>query len=443
MKVAFCILTLLGSLSLLYAKPNVLLICIDDLNTHLPMYGHQHIHTPNMEKLANQGRLFSHHYVQAPTCGVSRFSLLFGKYPPMRADNGLIAKHHKKQNPSPSFPSWLKSKGYETIAIGKISHHPGGYLGKNWDDPTKPEMPGAWTRSLMPCGPWKTPVAAMHGYAGGKARVRGKNSPLETTTETPAYPDDLILEGAQKELNTLATSEKPWLLAVGFIKPHLPFTAPQTFLNHYKDITFPPIPSPTKPNTPSLWHGSWEFMGNYSNAKDPRKDAAYALEVRKYYAASTSYVDDNIGKLLTHLDKTGLSKNTTVILWSDHGFSLGEKAIWGKHHLYITALHAPLIIRTPNQKTAGQATSEIVETIDLYPTICELAGLPLPGHLDGQSLTKIIDDPKAKSDGTAISLWRKDKSIITKETHTIFRDAKPLLKFDLTKDPHEKNNLIK
>jgi len=423
--------------------PNILLICIDDLNTQLACYGHKHVNSPNIDKLASQGRLFKRHYVQAPTCGASRFSLLTGEYPPANGNNGLLAKHYQKKNPSPSLPHWLKSKGYQTVAIGKISHHPGGNMGKEWNDPDKPEMPGAWTRSLMPCGEWKTPRGAMHGFAGGKPRTRKYSPRIETTTQTPAYPDDLILEGAQKELDTLAKSEKPWLLAVGFIKPHLPFTAPQNFLDHYKNVKFPPIPSPEKPDAPSLWHGSGEFMGNYADKNDPRKDAAYALDVRKHYAASTSYVDDNVGKLLAHLKKTGVSKNTVVILWGDHGFSLGEKAIWGKHHLYHTALHSPLIVRIPDQKTAGKATDAVAETIDIYPTICELAGIPLPKHLDGKSLVKTVNDPSVGSDGIANSFWSGNKSTITQDTHTIFKKGKPFLKFDLTKDPHEEHNLVK
>jgi len=423
--------------------PNILLICIDDLNTQLACYGQKHIHSPNIDQLASEGRQFSRHYVQAPTCGASRFSLLTGEYPPANGNNGLIAKHYQKKDPSPSLPHWFKSKGYETVAIGKISHHPGGYMGKNWNDPEKPEMPGSWTRSLMPCGEWKTPRGAMHGFAGGKPRTRAYSPRIETTTNKPAYPDDLILEGAQKELDDLAKSDKPWLLAVGFIKPHLPFTAHQKFLDQYKDVEFPPIPSPDKPSGPSLWHGSGEFMGNYASKKDPRKDMTYALDVRKHYAASTSYVDDNVGKLLAHLEKTNAAKNTIIILWGDHGFSLGEKSIWGKHHLYHTALHSPLIIKTPSHPSAGKATNAVAETIDIYPTICELAGIPLPEHLDGKSLAMIVKDSNAKSDGIANSFWQGAKSTITQDTHTIFKKEKPFLKFDLTKDPHEQNNLVK
>ncbi|MBT8043839.1 MAG: sulfatase [Verrucomicrobiae bacterium] len=439
----FTILFFLLALTTAYSKPNVLLICIDDLNTQLACYGHSHVQSPNIDKLASQGRQFSRHYVQAPTCGASRFSLLIGKYPPPNGNNGLIGKHYLKKNPTPSLPLWFKSKGYQTVAIGKISHHPGGLMGKDWNDPQKPEMPGAWTRSLMPCGDWKTPRGAMHGYAGGKARTRAYSPRFETTTNQPAYPDDLILAGAKKQIDTLTKSNKSWLLAVGFIKPHLPFTAPKRLLDLYKNTAFPPIPSPDKPVGPSLWHGSSEFMRNYADKNDPRKDADYALDVRKHYAASTSYVDDSVGKLLGHLKKSGVADNTIIIIWGDHGFSLGEKKIWGKHHLYHTALHSPLIIKLPNQKSAGTATKAIAETIDIYPTLCELAGIPLPTGLDGMSLAKIVSDPAATSDGTAISYWAGNKSVITKDTHTIFKKDQPYLKFDLNQDPNEEHNLIK
>jgi iduronate 2-sulfatase len=443
MKITTFIIALLCCLQIAGAKPNILLICIDDLNTQLACYGHKHVHSPNIDKLASQGRQFSRHYVQAPTCGASRFSLLIGKYPPSNGNNGLVGKHYMKKDPSPSLPHWFKSKGYQTISIGKISHHPGGFMGKEWNDPEKPEMPGSWTRSLMPCGDWKTPRGAMHAFAGGKPRTRAYSPRIETTTNTPAYPDDLILTGAQQEIDILTKTGKPWLLAVGFIKPHLPFTAPQKFLDHYKNVEFPPIPDPNKPTGPSLWHRSGEFMGNYADKNDPRKNADYALKVRKHYAASTSYVDDNVGKLLAYLEKSGTTNNTIIILWGDHGFSLGEKAIWGKHHLYHTALHSPLIIKIPNQQTAGKPSDAVAETVDIFPTLCELANIPLPNGLEGMSLARVVSDPTTPSDGAAISFWAGNKSTITRDTHTIFKKEQPFLQFDLTKDPHETNNLIK
>lgn len=422
-------------------KPNILLICIDDLNTQLPSFGHTHVQAPHIETLASQGRLFKRHYVQAPTCGVSRFSLLSGLYPPASAGNNQIKSYYSKKDAQPSLPHTFKANGYTTVSIGKISHYPGGNAGKDWNDPQQPEIPGAWTKALMPCGDWKTPQAAMHGYAGGKPRIQGKNPVVETTTLTPAYPDDLITTSALTELSQLTKSQEPWFLAVGFIKPHLPFTAPKRFLDIYKNVPFPPIPSPKKPSAPSLWHGSGEFI-KYIGA-DPRKNPAQALNARKHYAACTSYVDNNIGKILTALKSSPQAKNTIIILWSDHGFSLGEKQLWGKHHLYHTAIHSPLIIKIPNQTNIGKATEAVVETIDLYPTLCELSGIPLPKHLDGKSLVKIINNPTAKSDGIANSFWGGKKSTITQNTHTIFKKNKPFLKFDLTKDPHEEKNLVK
>lgn len=279
----------------------------------------------------------------------------------------------------------------------------------------------------------------MHGFANGKPRQRGKSPAIETTSTQPSYPDDLILSSAVKEISTLSASNQPWLLAVGFIKPHLPFTAPQPFLDLYKETPFPPIPSPEKPHGRSLWHKSGEFM-QYAGL-DPRKNPAYALKVRQHYAASTSYVDHNVGKLLAALKNSPAHSNTIVILWSDHGFSLGEKAIWGKHHLYHTALHSPLIIKVPKQPAAGQPSDAVVETIDLYPTLCDLCGIKKPKHLEGQSLLKIIHNPSAKSDNQAVSFWGGKKSVITQDTHTITTKGKPFLQFNLKNDPHEERNL--
>jgi len=157
---------------------------------------------------------------------------------------------------------------------------------------------------------------------------------------------------------------------------------------------------------------------------------------------ASSYVDSNVGKILAFIYGKKEFSNTIVILWSDHGFSLGEKTIWGKHHLYQIALLSPLIIRLPGQRTPGQDSSAVVETIDIYPTLCELCSIPLPKHLVGTSLKPILDDPSAQSDGIARSFWAGKKSVITHDTHTIFSKGKPWLRFNLTDDPHEEKNLL-
>lgn len=429
------------------SKPNVLLICIDDLRPELPSFGKEYIHAPQIEKLISEGRLFKRHYVQAPTCGASRFSLLTGLYPDTAAfrSNNAIVNFTNNKDHAPTLPQWLKKHGYLTMSLGKISHYPGGLHGKNWADPSKEEIPNAWDHSILTTGDWKTPQVFMHGIANGVPRTRGVTPACEATPDAQ-YPDDLIVKDFQNNIQKLKNSNKPWFCAVGIMKPHLPFATHKKYLDLYKDKTLPAIPSPEKPKAPNHWHGSGELMSGYSTGKqDPRKNPAYATELRKHYAACVSAADANLAIILQALEKSGQADNTIIILWGDHGFHLGEQAIWGKHTLYHVALHSPLIIKTPKQKLAGKPTSQIAETLDIYPTICDLCAIPKPSHLKGASLLAIVDDPSSKSDGTAISYWRGQKSIITDTEHSIInrKTNKPAQRYNLTKDPHESNNLEK
>jgi len=379
-------------------QKNILLICIDDLRPELGCYGVDYIHTPNIDALAAKSQVFKHHYVQAPTCGASRYTLLTGCYGP--AGNGALLARAKqldssKATISPSMPAWFKQHGYTTCAIGKVSHHPGGLGGSDWNDPSRVEMPNSWDNSMMPSGKWKHPRGAMHGLSNGEIRNHPRSMDVFQATEgdDSIYPDGLITASAQQQLKTLTKSNKPFFLAVGFIRPHLPLGAPAKYLELYKNIKLPAIPHPNKPEGISTWHGSGEFMKYNNWGKDPRKDSLFADEVRRHYAACVSYTDAQVGKLLASLKESGADKNTIVVLWGDHGWHLGEHAIWGKHSLFEESLHAPLLISTPATHSNPSTTNAVVETIDIFPTLCDLTQLPTPDALSGQSLVPILVEP--------------------------------------------------
>jgi len=431
-------------------KPNILMICVDDLRPELPSFGKGYIKAPNIEKLISEGRLFKRHYVQAPTCGASRFGLLTGLYPKGKygGNNAIMnftkANGHHEHQP---MPMWFKTHGYTTWSIGKISHYPGGYAGSNWEDRSKEELPGSWTESTMPSGAWKHSQGAMHGTKNGAPRTRGKTPPIEVTDAVDgiAYPDDNITKSGVAKLKELRKSDKPWFLAVGLIKPHLPFTAHTKHLELYKNVEMPKIPNPAKPPKGEPWHGSKEMMSSYSHGgKDPRKDPKYAAEILRHYAACVSYVDDNVGHLMKALEESGQADNTIVVFWSDHGWHLGEKSIWGKHTLYAVSLHSPLVIKTPNQVKPGASTDSVVQTIDIFPTLCELARIDVQKSSDGNSLKQIIQNPDAKGVNKAVSYWGDSISTITPTGHTVKnKKGQLVLKYDLSKDPHEANNLAK
>lgn len=403
------------------AKPNVLFICVDDLRPELKSLGAEHIHSPAMDSLVASGRAFTRQYVQAPTCGASRYALLTGKYATNGAqrNNGALESSAKDADKPPfSMPRQFRENGYHTVSIGKVSHYPGGLGGKDWNDPKKPEMPGAWDLSMMPTGPWKTPEKAMHGYAGGVPRSAGTPVSEHKEGDDMTYTDGWITREALKQMDGLAKKDQPFFLAVGIMKPHLPFACPKSYLDLYKDAKLAPIPHPQKPEGLSTWHSSGEFQRYARNGGDPWKDPAYADQLRLSYAACVSYADAQVAQLLANLDKLGIRENTIVVLWGDHGWHLGEHAVWGKHTLFEEALRAPLVIRYPGMEKAGEKSDAIVETVDIYPTLCELAGVPKPDGLSGKSLVGNLKDPSAEG-SAALSYWGQAETIRTPQYRLI------------------------
>ncbi|QDT04126.1 Arylsulfatase [Rubripirellula lacrimiformis] len=428
-------------------RPNVLLICIDDLRPELGCYGVDYIQSPNIDRLASQSRLFRHHYVQAPTCGASRNALLTGVYGG-RSNNALFQRAEQMEQDKPvpvSMPGWFRQNGYATVSVGKVSHHPGGRGGPNWDDPAIPEMPGAWDRHLLPAGPWQHPRGAMHGLANGEIRVdRSKMDVFQSTTGADEiYPDGLITNEAISQLDALANDgDQPFFLAVGIIRPHLPFGAPAKYMQPYRDAKLPAIPHPTKPAGKTTWHGSGEFMTYNRWDRNPNQDAEFALEVRRHYAACVSYADAMVGRILDQLSASPAADNTVVVLWGDHGWHLGEHAIWGKHALFEESLRSPLIIRAVGTASDGVPNDAVVETVDLFPTLCELTNLNAPDGLVGQSLVPAIKN-NANHDGTAIAYNSKAETIRSPSHRlTVHRDGSLEL-YDHRTPEGETRNLAK
>jgi iduronate 2-sulfatase len=387
-------------------KQNILLICVDDLRPELKSFGVDYIHSPNIDRLAASGRVFHNHYVNAPTCGASRYTMLTGQYGSY-GNQALFARAEKLDSPDasvpPSMPEWFRKNGYKTVSVGKVSHHPGGWGGEDWYDNNVLEMPGAWDRQLMPTGQWKHPRGAMHSLAHGEIKPIGSFSENKIDAFQSAgdkdtdQHDGLIANEGLEQLEYLAGSDKPFFLAIGLIKPHLPFGSPKRYMEPYEGIDLPPIPHPEKPSGQTTWHGSGEFMSQYLHyGQDPREDAAYADEVRRHYAACVSYVDHHVGEILAKLKETGRDKDTIVVLWGDHGWHLGEQSIWGKHSLFEESLRSPLIISVPGMENPGKKSNAVIETVDLFPTLCELTGLDQPDFAHGASLLPQIKKPNAK-----------------------------------------------
>ena len=402
---------------------NVLLICVDDLRPELKSFGADYIISPNIDGLASRGRAFHRHYVNSPSCGPSRYTLLTGQYG--HSSNAALFMRAKKLKADPnalppSMPEWFKSHGFTTVSVGKVSHHPGGMGGPDWNNPNDLEMPGAWDRHLIPSGKWQHPRGFMHGLAHGEIRVvRNEMAVLQAVEGADdIYPDGSTTDVTLQQLDELTSLDKPFFLATGIIRPHLPFGAPKKYLDMYKGVKIPPIEDNAVPQGQTTWHKSGEFMAYNTFEKDPRKDDEFAQKARLYYAACVTYADAQIGKILDKLKETGADKNTAVVLWGDHGWHLGEQKIWGKHCLFDRALHAPLVISYPGMPQAGSKSTAIVETADIFPTLCELTEIPVPEWKHGKSLKGILQNAAAKSSGIAYA-YRKGHASIRNDRYRL------------------------
>ena len=426
-------------------KPNVLLLCIDDLRPELNCFGASYIHSPNIDKLAQSGRIFTNHFVNAPSCGPSRYTLLTGCYGP--AGNDALFRRSAMFDKKPdevnqSMPQWFRENGYTTVSVGKVSHHPGGRGGADWNDSLSIEIPLAWDKHLMPVGEWQHPRGAMHGLAHGE--IRGDATQMDVFQSAEGsdeiYPDGLIVREGMKQLSELAASDEPFFLAIGLLKPHLPFGAPKKYYDQYKNVEIPPINHPQKPKGKTTWHGSGEFMKYNRWGKNPNNDPDFAEEVRKHYAACVSYSDRHVGMILETLKKTGAYNNTIIVLWGEHGWHLGEHAIWGKHSLFEESLHSPLVISYQGIEKAGKSANGVVETCDIFPTLCELTGIQVPDFVNGRSLNTFLTEPETKG-RDAIAYTGNAKTIRTQRYRFTLHGSGAVELYDHESDEKETLNI--
>jgi iduronate 2-sulfatase len=424
MKSLYCILfLLLGVISVQAKQKNVLLICVDDLRPELASFDAPWVISPNIDKLAEMGRPFHSHYVNSPSCGPSRHTLLTGRYGASGNDALFLRAKEKEKAPdtvAPSMPEWFKQFGYTTVSVGKVSHHPGGRGGPDWDDDATIEMPEAWDRYLCPVGEWQHPRGIMHGLAHGEIRNDASDMDVLQAVEGPdtIYPDGIIAVEGLRQLEQLAADkDTPFFLAIGLIKPHLPFGAPKKYLDMYpENLKLPPIQHYNKPEGLNTWHKSGEFMKYNRWDRDPNVDEAFADMCRLYYAACVTYADMHIGLIMDKLKQTGADENTIVVVWGDHGWHLGEHHIWGKHSLYEESLRSPLIIYEPGMQKPGKKVKGNVATLDIFPTLCEMTGLPVPDFAQGKSLQPMLENPN--SNGHPVFAYRGKQGLtIRTKTH--------------------------
>jgi arylsulfatase A-like enzyme len=459
-----------------WQKPNILFICVDDLRPELGCCGKDHMRTPNIDKLAESGMVFTNHFVQVPTCGASRFSLLTGMLPETTAHlSNQACREFISGKPESDVPETfihhLRCNGYYTLGIGKISHYVDGLL-YGYTDPvgTEYELPHSWDEMLFDPGTWGTGWNAFFGYASGENRqsmnrqVRPyENAPVGDT----GYPDGLSANLAIEKLGELAQKSKPFFLGVGFFKPHLPFNAPEKYWDLYDEYDIPLSPNPFIPKNihKASLHGSGEFNG-YQLGDEKASLAGpvsgdYARKLKHAYFACISYIDAQIGKLLVRLEELGLADNTIVVIWGDHGWHLGDHLVWGKHTVFERALKSAFVVKLPGN-AEGRVVDKVVSSVDIYPTIMELCGIAMPHQTDGHSLVNLLHPTgKINSAGrtnpegrinpdltdweeASYGYYRNGISLRTERYRMTkyFRDQEPVIElYDHVSDPNETKNI--
>ena len=437
----------LGQEALPAARPDVLFLSIEDFSPHrLGCHGDPVCKSPSIDAFAASGVRFDLAHCSASPCNPSRTSMLSGLRPATTGITGNTGAWHKALKPGSTLPEHFAAHGYETVRCGKMFH--AGNSGKSFGDKDR------WTRIVAPndglprirskrkprLGP-----GIEYGKLRKEAAKRGEylkgGSPF---TYGPSGRDDLEeVDGriAEQGIRILQEKqEKPLFLALGFHSPHLPFCAPQEYFDMYADVDV------KLPKNPGSGPDGLPLDKTKTNKLNPYTVAGWKAAIVAHYAA-LSFVDAQVGRVLTALRESGRDKNTIVVLWSDHGFMLGEHFLWRKGPLYDHSSMVAMMIRAPGVTSPNGICTRPTESIDLFPTLCDLCGIPVPEGLEGISMRPLLADPKRPwKKGAIITSGKRGRSIVTEahrynEYATKKGNIARRQLFDRAKDPGEFTNL--
>lgn len=396
------VLVFLGSSTAFADRPNVLLIMVDDMNTDLGTFGHPLVKTPNIDALAGQGVQFNAAYAQYPACTPSRASMLTGLYPDQIGVVDNNVDFRKIVPDVVTLPQYFRQQGYTASRVGKIFHMgvPGEIGADGMDDPY------AWDKVINPKGIDKDVEDRVNtiypGSASKKPGLGGTLSWLSIESEDSEHTDGKVAQAAADLLNEFNPQKtgKPFFIGVGFFRPHTPFIAPERYFEKYPLDQIKPIANP-EDDRDDIPKAAWADRPFQLDMSEETKK-----QVIQAYYASISFVDNQVGSVLSSLKEQGLDKNTIVVFASDHGYQLGHHELWQKGDVFEGSARTPLIVHAPDQSGNGKSTDSLVELIDLYPTLVELAGLKMPDFLAGESLTPILGDPSQKVRSSALTMTR-------------------------------------
>jgi len=432
-------------------KPNVLLICVDDLKPLLGCYGTPQVHSPNIDRLAARGLRFERAFCNQAVCAPSRNSLLTGLRPQTIGIYDLPTNFRYGVPDAVTVAQYFARHGYRTEALGKVMHVGHG----NYEDSASWTVPH-WRPQAGPPGGYALEENRSPNHQAGQSAANSNGAATECAdVPDSTYGDGQIADEAIRRLSAARDRpDEPFFLAVGFLKPHLPFVAPQKYWDLYDAAAFA-LPKLTAPpeDAPEFAPTTWGELRKYSDmpATGPLDDAAARHLIHGYHAA-VSYMDAQLGRVLDALDGTGLAPSTLIVFWGDHGWHLGDHGMWCKHTNYEQAARIPLLIVAPGVTAAGGQTAALAETVDIYPTLCELAGLPAPQGLDGVSLIPVLKDPAAQVQDAVLHVYPRNQQLGRAVRTARYRlvewkqigapaDTAVLELYDYEADPDETKNL--
>ena len=388
--ITFLLLSLMGSLT---AKPNVLFIAADDLSCALGCYGDPIAKTPHLDRLAATGTCFLNAYNQLPLCNPTRASVMTGLRPDTIKVYDLD-RHFRDEVPEAvTISQQFMKHGWWAGRVGKIYHYnvPASIGTDGFDDPQ------SWQNTINPIGRDKTDEHLVFN-AEPHRKISAALSWLAADGKDEEQTDGMIATEAIKLMEE--KKGEPFFVAAGFFRPHTPFVAPKKYFDMYplETLRLPYAPEDDREDVPTAAFAHNCPIPHYG------LDEVTCLKAMQAYYACVSFIDAQVGRMLDALDRLELTDNTIVVFWSDHGYHLGEhNGIWQKRTLFEQGAKAPLIIRNPKAEGKGQSCRRIVEFVDIYPTLTELAGLPTPKQVQGRSLKMLLDNPLTKWNGTAIT----------------------------------------
>ena len=423
-------------------KQNILFISIDDFRPKISSYGETKMITPNIDKLASEGLQFNNAYTNIAVCGASRASLMTGIRPSLNRFNDFSTRAQVDTPQAISLNQLFMDNGYQTISYGKIYHHSDDFQ-QYWSEKDKGQIQSDF----------QDPKSIERVNNAEKGEYGNKNLTYEyPDVDDYAYNDGKITKNAIQKLKVLKEDDQPFFMAIGYVSPHLPFIQPKKYWDMYDHDSIQLADNSYQPkNSPFIaieaQHNSAELRKNYLDIPAQGKlDDDLARNLIHGYYASVSYMDALIGELIKELDDLGLRDNTTIILWSDHGYFLGEHGFWCKHSTFHEAVKIPFIMSSPGY-AKNQITDSFTELVDVYPTLCELANITPPTYIHGKSLTPVLKNPSIQLKDEIYTRYKQGEAVIDANySYTEFYRGKTYvgnMMYDMKNDLKQNINISK